>query len=120
MQESGEMYLETILLLKREKSKLRAVDISKKMELSKPSVSRALGKLKADAYITVDEVDVIELTAKGQELAEKIYERHEVLSSVLKKLGVSDETADADACKIEHDISDETFEAIKKYIEENL
>lgn len=115
MLESGEMYLETILVLSQSKSNVRAIDIVEHMGFSKPSVSRALSKLKEASCIVVDRSGFITFTDKGRGIAEKIYERHEVLSSLLIALGVSEKTALADACKIEHDISDETFNAIKAY-----
>lgn len=114
LQESGEMYLETILILSQTGSHVRAVDISEHMGYSKPSVSRAVGLLKSAGYICVDEDSFITLTESGLGIAEKIYERHTLLSRLLESLGVSPETAAADACKIEHAISDESFEAIKR------
>ncbi len=116
LQESGEMYLETILILSRKTNYVRSVDISEYMGFSKPSISRAIGLLKSGGYITVDPNGYISLTDAGNEIASKIYERHNVLSHFLKSIGVSDETAAADACKIEHNISDETFNALKKHI----
>ena len=116
MLESGEMYLETILVLKERKGAVRSVDVASEMGFSKPSVSRAVSLLKSGGFITVDGNGFIELTGPGRELAEKIYERHTVLSELLVGLGVSRETAVADACKIEHDISDETFDAIKAHM----
>ena len=116
MQESGEMYLETILVLSREKNMVRAIDISEKMEFSKPSVSRAVLKLREDECIIVDSNGYIALTEKGRNIAEKIYERHQVLSKMLILLGVDEKIAIDDACKMEHDISDESIEAIKRHI----
>ncbi len=116
LQESGEMYLETILILSRRNQFVRSIDISEHMGFSKPSVSRAVGILKTGGYISVDGGGHITLTESGREIAEKIYERHTVLSEMLKKIGVSAETAAADACKIEHVISSETFDAIKRHI----
>ena len=116
LQESGEMYLETILILLRSSSSVRAIDVGEYMGYSKPSVSRAMGKLKSDGFITVDESGFITLTENGTTVAEKIYERHTLLTAFIEGMGVSRETAAADACKIEHDISDETFEAIKKFV----
>ena len=114
LQESGEMYLETILILSRKSQFVRSIDISEYMNFSKPSVSRAIGLLKEGGYITVDGSGYISLTDAGEEIAGKIYERHNVLTEFLKEIGVGDETAAADACKIEHNICDETFEALKK------
>lgn len=114
--ESGEMYLETILVLSRERDMVRSIDICSHMGYSKPSVSRAVGILKKSGYITVDKGGSIELTSEGKAIAEKIYDRHEVMTGILLSLGVSEETAREDACKMEHVLSDETFEAIKEYM----
>lgn len=114
LQESGEMYLESIYVLCKEKKNVRSIDIVEYMNFSKPSVSRAVGLLKNGGYITVDSDGYINLTDIGREVAEKIYERHSIISAMLIKLGVDEETATADACKIEHVISDKSFEAIKK------
>ncbi len=119
LQESGEMYLETILILSRENPYVRSVDISEHMGYSKPSVSRAVSLLKAGDYITVDADGHIHLTPIGQEVAQKILSRHSLLTDLLTHLGVSPENAAADACKMEHIISDETFEAIKTYMREH-
>ena len=116
MQESGEMYLETILILGQRKNLVRAVDVATEMGLSKPSVSRALVKLKSDACIIVDENGHIAFTEKGRAIAEKIYERHRVLTEILMAIGVDREIAAKDACKMEHDISDETFDAMKRHL----
>ena len=115
--ESGEMYLETILVLTIRDQTVRSIDVAKYMGFSKPSVSRAVGRLKEQGYITVDPEGNILLTDMGRAIAEKIYERHRVLSALLMRLGVSEQTAAEDACKIEHDISDETFEAVKRHVE---
>ena len=114
--ESGEMYLETILVLGLRKNLVRAVDVAEEMNISKPSVSRALAKLQSDSYIIVDENGHIAFTEKGRAIAEKIYERHQVLTEILVAIGVDRETAAADACKMEHDISDETFTAMKRHL----
>ncbi len=119
MQESGEMYLETILVLSEKKANVRSIDIADYRNFSKPSVSRAVGKLKSENYINVDKDGFITLTKSGLAIANKIYERHQVLSKLLIDLGVSEQTAIDDACKIEHDISDETFNIIKKRIKAN-
>ena len=119
MQESGEMYLETILVLKREKETVRAIDVGQKMGYSKPSVSRALGRLKTDGYLLVDGGGYLRLTEKGAAIAEKIYERHHVLSELLTRIGVSPDTAAEDACRIEHVISDESFAAVKRHVKEH-
>lgn len=117
LQESGEMYLETILILSRSQRNVRAVDVGEYMGFSKPSVSRAIGILKNEGYVVADENGFLSLTDEGLYKAERIYARHELLTKLLSGFGVSDDTASEDACKMEHVISDETFEAIKKYIE---
>lgn len=119
LQESGEMYLETILVLTKERSYVRSVDIGEHMGFSKPSVSRAVGLLRSGGYITVSEDGAIHLTDAGREVAEKIYERHTLLTGWLVRIGVDAETASEDACRIEHHLSDTTFEAIKRYVEKN-
>ena len=118
LQESGEMYLENILRLSMEKKDVHAIDISEFSGYSKPSVSRAVGLLKHGEYITVDDNKVIQLTEEGTRVATKIYERHVVLSRLLMDIGVSEETAAEDACRMEHVISDETFACIKKVIKD--
>ncbi len=115
--ESGEMYLETIHVLLKQNGQVRSIDISEHMGYSKPSVSRAMGLLKNGGYIRVDKDGFITLTDTGLEVADKIYQRHTLLSRLLMKLGVSPETAAEDACKLEHVISDESFEALKRYME---
>ncbi len=115
IKESGEMYLETILVLSKQKNLLRSIDIVEEMGFSKPSVSRAVSKLKELRYIIVDNKGYIALTETGRQIAEKIYERHQLLTAFFKYIGVSDEVAEEDACRIEHILSDETFEAIKKH-----
>lgn len=112
--ESGEMYLETIFVLAQEGKSVRAIDVCDQMGYSKPSVSRALGILKKSGHILVDKNGYLTLTEDGVKVAKKIYERHKILTEVLILLGVSPEVASDDACKIEHHISDESFEAIKK------
>lgn len=118
LHESGEMYLETILVLKNRFGYVRSIDIANEMNVSKPSVSRAVGLLKDSGYITFDSEGKILLTESGQEVADKIYERHRILTSFLVSIGVSEDTASKDACKIEHVISDETFEVLKKKLNE--
>lgn len=117
LQESGEMYLETILILSRERGHVRSIDISEYMGYSKPSVSRAVGLLKSGEYITMDEDGGITLTPAGHQIAEKILSRHTLLTQLLEHLGVDRQTASADACKMEHVISDETFEAFQKHMQ---
>lgn len=116
LQESGEMYLETILILSRRSGSVHAVEVGEYMGFSKPSVSRAVGLLKSGGYLTSDEDGGLLLTDAGRETAEKIYERHTLLTSWLMGLGVDEETASGDACRIEHVISDKAFAAIKKHI----
>ena len=117
IQESGEMYLETIHVLYKKNGHVRSVDVSEHMGYSKPSVSRAVGLLKNGGYIEVDRDGYITLTASGLELAEKIYERHTVLTNFLVSLGVNPQVAAEDACKLEHAISDESLSAIKAFIQ---
>ena len=116
LQESGEMYLETILILTRQGGLVRAVDVGDYMGYSKPSVSRALGLLKTGGYLTVAADGGICLTDAGRETAEKIFERHTMLTRYLMGLGVPEAVAVEDACKIEHDISDVSFEALKQHM----
>jgi Mn-dependent DtxR family transcriptional regulator len=120
IQESGEMYLEAILVLFRKNGHVRSVDISEYLGYSKPSVSRAVGLLKTGEYISVDHDGSITLTDSGREIAEKIYERHTVLTELLVRMGVSRDVAAADACRLEHAISDESFQAIKNYAQKIL
>lgn len=115
LMESGEMYLETILILSERTDKVRAVDVSNYMNYSKPSVSRAIGLLKQGEYLTVEADGALHLTKSGSDVARKIYERHRLLTNCLLKIGVDAAHAAEDACKIEHDISDETFEALKRF-----
>ena len=115
MQESGEMYLETILILSK-KGEVRSIDVSEYMGYSKPSVSRAVGLLKTGGYLTMEENEHLQLTEEGRAVAEKIYEHHQVLTKALTNMGVDKTVAEDDACRIEHVISDETFAAIKAYV----
>lgn len=114
--ESGENYLESILVLSLKQSEVHAIDIVNYLGYSKPSVSIMLKKLKESGYITINDESHIYLTDKGLEVARKIYARHKILKDFLVSLGVSETTAEDDACKIEHDLSDETIEAIKKHL----
>ena len=116
LQESGEMYLETILVLSRTQSAVRSVDVSEHMGFSKPSVSRAVSLLKQNGYIEVSAEGYLTLTEQGRDVAEKIYERHTVLSGFLIQLGVDPEVARQDACKMEHAISDESLDALKQFV----
>ena len=116
LQESGEMYLESILILSRKKGSVRSVDISEHMGYSKPSVSRAVGLLRSGNYITTDRDGYIRLTDQGRAVAERILSRHTLLTELLIRLGVDKDTASADACKMEHIISEQTFSAIKNHM----
>lgn len=117
--ESGEMYLEAIYVLNQKTGFVRSVDVSEYLGYSKPSVSRAMGILRSGEYLTIDKEGAITLTEKGRGVAEMIYERHTLLTELLTRLGVSPEIAAKDACKVEHDISPETFAAIKKHVLEH-
>lgn len=120
MYESGEMYLETILVLQQKNGTVRSIDIARELNFSKPSVSRGVGILKNDKYITIDENGHITLTKKGMDKANSIFERHQVLTEFLKMTAkVSQEQAEEDACKMEHIVSDVTFAGIKQYIKDN-
>jgi DtxR family transcriptional regulator, Mn-dependent transcriptional regulator len=114
---SAEDYLEMILMLKKSKGDVRSIDIANSMGFSKPSISIAMKHLKEDGYVIMDKDNLISLTPKGMKIAERIYFRHVTLRAFLEKLGVSEECADEDACKIEHDISDESFEKLSAYLE---
>ena len=116
IQESGEMYLESILVLSKKNPNVRAIDISEYMGFSKPSVSRALSVLKNGGFVTVSEQGYLTLTEDGKNIAEKIYERHTVLTNYLILIGVDKDTASQDACKMEHVVSDESFNAIKNQV----
>ncbi len=120
IQESGEMYLETIFVLSKERSFVRAIDVGEHLGYSKPSVSRAMSLLKTGGYIIVDTNGAISLTEEGLALAQKMYERHLLISKLLAALGVDEQTAADDACKIEHVISDASFEALKSHAEKFL
>jgi len=118
--ESGENYLEAILMISREKENVHAIDIVNNLGFSKPSVSIMLKKLKDEKYIDIDEKQNITLLPEGLKIAEKILERHEILTDILEYLGIDSKIAEDDACKIEHDLSDVTFDAIKKMYEEKI
>ena len=115
LQESGEDYLEAILILKQEKGLVRAIDVARHLDFSKPSVSRAVKLLREDGDLTVGKDGSLELTDKGREIAERIYERHRLLTLWFTELGVSEAQAAADACRVEHDISAETFQKLKEH-----
>ena len=114
LQESGEMYLETIYVLSTENAVVRSIDVGNHMGFSKPSVSRAIGLLREGGYVVVGDDGSLVLTDIGREVAHRIYERHTILTDFLVGLGVDSKTAAEDACKMEHDISSESFEAIKR------
>lgn len=116
IRESAEDYLEAILVLSRKDGGVRSVDIASMLGVSKPSVSHAMKLLREDGYIAMDRYGTVTLLEKGMEIAERIYERHTVLTKMLEGLGVSEEVAKADACKLEHDVSDESFEKIKEHL----
>lgn len=116
IQESAENYLETILMLKNERGMVRSIDVAKALNFTKPSVSRAMSLFRENGYVVMDREGWIELTESGREIAERIYERHRLLTKWLEALGVSPETAAQDACRIEHDISTETFEKLRDHI----
>ncbi len=119
LQESGEMYLETILILSEKKSFVRAIDVGEYMGFSKPSVSRAIGLLRNGGFVEVGDGGGLILTEEGRSVAEKIYERHRYLTKMLMEMGVDEETATEDACRMEHVVSDKSFAAIKNYFHYN-
>jgi len=114
--ESGQMYLETIYILSKKGRTVRSIDVGEYMGYSKPSVSRAVGVLRENGYITVSEEGMIHLTEQGRLVAESMYERHRLLTAWLIKLGVGEEVAAEDACKLEHDLSEESFSCLKAHI----
>lgn len=116
MMESAENYLETILMLKAANGNVRSIDIANELGFSKPSVSVAMKRLRENGHIAVDDSGSIELTDSGRKIAEKIYERHVLLTKLLTSIGVSPETAEEDACRVEHYISEETFDALKEHL----
>jgi Mn-dependent transcriptional regulator len=120
IQESKEMYLETILVLMRRGMQVRSIDIANEMKFSKPSVSRAVGILKSEQLILIDSHGIITLTKEGRKLAEKILERHYILKVLLMHMNIAENIADDDACRIEHVISDETFEAMKLFVNKEV
>ena len=117
--ESAENYLETILMLKRRNGNVRSIDVAHELSFSKPSVSVAMKNFREKGYIFIDRDGSIVLTDKGLSIAERVFERHQVIASALIALGVDEKTAYEDSCKIEHDISDKSFEMIKKFLKEN-
>ena len=116
LQESGEMYLETIYVLSQQQNIVRAIDVGEHLGYSKPSVSRAVGLLKQGGYLNVEDTGHLHLTATGLEIAEKIYARHKLLKEMLMRIGVDEKTASEDACKMEHAISDTTFDALSRHL----
>ena len=116
--ESAEDYLEKMLMLREKKGYIKSIDIAKELNVTKPSVSYAVKNLRENGYISMEKNGEIHLSPAGEEIARKRYEKHKVLCSFFKSLGISYETAYNDACKIEHDLSDESFAAIKKYLED--
>ena len=120
MNESSENYLETILILSNRKPHVRSIDIANELDFSKPSVSIALKKLRQNGYVNIDGGGYITLTESGLEIAERVFERHRLISQLLMALGVDEQTAKEDACRVEHDLSVESFEAIKEYCRKNL
>lgn len=119
IKESAENYLESILMIKKEKGFVRSIDISNDLGVSKPSVSVAMKNFREEGYITIDDDGHISLTKKGAKIAEDVLERHEVIANALILIGVSKETALKDSCKIEHDISDETFKKLKSFVKKS-
>ena len=120
IKESGENYLETILVLSKKQGSVRSIDVANELNFSKPSISVAMKHFREDGYINMDKDGIITLTDKGREIAMRVYERHQLIAKVLIALGISEETAYEDSCKIEHDLSQESFEKIKEYYEKNL
>ena len=120
IKESAENYLETILMLKKEKGNVRSVDVANELNFTKPSVSVAMKNFREDGYIVIDADGNISLTEKGMQVAERVYERHQVIAKALILLGVDEETAYEDSCKIEHDLSEETFTKIKEFYEQQI
>lgn len=120
LQESGEMYLETIYMLSQKMNIVRAIDVVEHMGYSKPSVSRAVGLLKQGGYLVVEDTGNLLLTEEGRAIGQKIFARHKLLTELLMRLGVDKETASEDACKMEHAISDATFDAIRKHLEQDF
>lgn len=116
LHQSGEDYLETILILQAERGQVRAIDVARRMNYSKPSVSRAVGVLRESGYLVVSQEGLLQLTERGREVAERMYERHQLLTQWLIRLGVEADIAAEDACKLEHDLSKESFEKLKAHI----
>lgn len=119
IKESAENYLEAILMIKNKKGCARSIDVANHLNFTKASVSVAMKSFREDGYITVDSEGNLDLTEKGLKIAEKVYERHVLIAKALMALGVSEDTAYEDSCRIEHDISDETFDKIKEHVKRN-
>ena len=119
IKESAENYLEAILMIQAKKGFVRSIDIANELSFTKPSVSVAMKAFREEGYVTVDEVGNISLTDKGRSIAEQVFERHQVIAKALMAMGVDEETALSDSCKIEHDISQQTFEKLKEYLAKN-
>lgn len=119
IKESAENYLEAILMIKKEKGNVRSIDVANHLNFTKPSVSVAMKSFREEGYVTMDNDGSINLTQKGMEIAEKVYERHEVIAKALIALGIDDEVAYEDSCKIEHDISQQTFDKIKEHLKKH-
>ena len=117
IRESAEDYLEAMLMLREQKGYIRSVDVADKLGVTKPSVSYAVKRLRENDYLLMNQDGHITLTEKGETIAQRIYERHRILTKILLKIGVSEESAKADACRIEHDICDETFEALRRFVD---
>ena len=120
LQESGEMYLETIYVLSKQMDIVRSIDVVEHMGYSKPSVSRAVGLLKKGGYLTMEDTGALVLTPEGLDIGKKIYDRHKLLTAFLMRIGVERETAAEDACRMEHAISDATYDAIRKHMDQNF
>ena len=120
IKESGENYLETILVLSKKQGSVRSIDVANELNFSKPSISVAMKHFREDGYINMDKDGIITLTDKGREIAMRVYERHQLIAKVLIALGISEETAYEDSCKIEHDLSQESFEKIKEFYEKTI
>ncbi len=117
--ESAEDYLEMMLMLREEKGYIRSIDIAKRLGVTKPSVSYAVKNLRLDGYITMEKGGEIHLTEKGEQIAERVFYKHKLICSLLKSMGISDETAHNDACRVEHDLSNESISAIEEYLRKN-
>ena len=119
IKESAENYLEAILMIKKEKGNVRSIDVANHLNFTKPSVSVAMKSFREEGYVTMDNDGSINLTQKGMEIAERVYERHEVIAKAIMALGIDEEVAYEDSCKIEHDISQQTFDKIKEHLKKH-